>query len=116
MGWRLLERDPLSGIERWFSYDPIAKKSSIKTLQNVDEILDWNKTLANHDGDGYSPSREWRRAASIPTVLIHKWLAEEGIDVFNDDHWPAVVKKLDSIEYQYLRTAPGRIGKRARHM
>ena len=116
MGWRLLEKDALTGIERWFSYDSATKQCSIKTLQDVTEILEWNKTLCNHDGDGYSPSREWKRVADIPCVVITKWLTEEGIDVYNQNHWPAVARKLDSIEYRYLRTAPGRIGTRTRHM
>lgn len=115
-GWRLLEKDPLTGIERWFQYDSSTKKSTIKTLQDVTEILEWNKVQQNHGDDGYNKDKSWRRAAEIPVTVIHKWLREEGIDVYNNDHWPAVVKKLDSIEYRYLRTHPGRIGKRVRHM
>jgi hypothetical protein len=112
---RLLERDPLTGTERWFEYDPVTKECSIETVQDVEPILEMNKALQTHN-DGYSKTREWRRAASIPNTLIYEWLTKEGIDVYNADHWPAVVRKLDSIEYRYLRTADGQIGKRVRHM
>jgi hypothetical protein len=112
---RLLERDPLTGTERWFEYDPVEKTVSIRTIQDAEPILELNKALQTHD-DGYSKTREWRRAASIPNSLIYQWLQEDGIDVFNKNHWPAVVRKLDSIEYRHLRTAPGQIGKRVRHM
>lgn len=80
----------------------------IQRSQDVAPILDRNKALAN-DGDGYSASRDIRRVASIPLVLVEKWKNEEGIDLFNPDHLPAVRRKLNSPEYQYLRTAPGRL-------
>ncbi|MBP2311887.1 hypothetical protein [Azospirillum soli] len=76
--------------------------------QDCTPILDRNKALQN-DGDGYSPSRELRRVASIPNVLIEKWLNEEGINLFDPDHWPAIQRKLNSSEYLYLRTAPGQV-------
>ena len=107
-GWRLLEKDPLTGIERWFSYDSSTKKCSIKTLQDVTDILEWNKQQCNHMGDGYSPSREWKRVADIPLVVQHKWLAEEGIDVYNKDHWPAVARKLDLKQCAVDLPTPGR--------
>ena len=115
MTWRLLERDTQTGIERWFHYDPVTKQCQIKTLQDVTDILEHNKRLATAN-DGYDKRREWRRAASIPVVVQSEWLHKEGIDIYNKDHWPAVVRKLDSSEFAYLRTAPGRIGKRVRHM
>ena len=112
---RLLERDPDTGTTRWFEYDPVTKKVSIETRQDVEPILDLNKSLAT-ENDGYDSRRELRRVASIPNTLIYEWLEKEGIDVWNKDHWPAVARKLDSNEYAYLRTAPGRIGKRVRHL
>lgn len=75
---------------------------------DVEPILEANKALFN-SGDGYSPSRELRRAASIPNAIIEKWRNELGIDVFNPDHKPAVRRLLNSNEYAFLRTAPGRL-------
>jgi hypothetical protein len=75
---------------------------------DVEPILELNKALAA-SGDGYSPSREWRRAASIPLAIVEKWRNELGVDVFNPDHKPAVRRLLNSSEYLYLRTAPGRL-------
>lgn len=81
---------------------------TFERVQDCDPILDANKALQN-DGDGYSPSRELRRVASIPNVVIEKWLNEEGINFFNPDHWSAIRRKLNSNEYLWLRTAPGRV-------
>lgn len=76
--------------------------------EDVEPALELNKALAA-SGDGYSPSRELRRAASIPMVVVEKWKNELGVDVFNPDHKPAVRRLLNSSEYLYLRTAPGRL-------
>ena len=51
----------------------------------------------------------WWHAATIPAIVIEKWLIEEGIDVFNPDHINKVKAKLNSSEYAYLRTSTGRI-------
>ncbi len=75
---------------------------------DVEANLEANKALYSMN-DGYSPSRELRRAASIPMAIVEKWKNELGVDVFNPDHLPAVRRLLNSSEYLYLRTAPGRL-------
>lgn len=75
---------------------------------DVEPILELNKALLA-SGDGYTPSRELRRAATIPLAVIEKWRNELGVDVFNPDHIGAVRKLLNSNEYAHLRTAPGRL-------
>lgn len=77
--------------------------------QDTDPILEANKAKATHN-DGYSPTREMRRVASIPFALIAKWLHEEGWDAMNPEHADKLAQKLNSSEYLYLRTAEGRIG------
>jgi hypothetical protein len=75
---------------------------------DVEPLLEHNKVLQTLN-DGYSPSRELRRAASIPMAIIEKWKNEMGVDVFNPDHLPKVRQLLNSSEYLWLRTAPGRL-------
>lgn len=81
---------------------------TIVERQEVDAILDRNKAMATHN-DGYTPSREMRRAASIPNLLIHKWLVEEGWNALDPACADKLKQKLNSNEYLYLRTAPGRL-------
>jgi len=76
--------------------------------EDVEPALEANKALYTSN-DGYSPSREMRRAASIPMSIVEKWRNELGVNVFDQDHLPAVRKLLNSSEYLYLRTAPGRL-------
>jgi hypothetical protein len=90
-----------------FHKDAVTGAVTVNRVQNVEPILDRNKALATHD-NGYSPSRIFRRAASIPLVVVEQWL-REGIDVFNPDHASAIRAKLNSSDFLFLRTAPGHL-------
>jgi hypothetical protein len=106
---RLLDFDPLTGLREYHSYDPITRKTIIETVQDVAPALERNKALQNEGDGGWSPSRELRRAASIPHVVILKWRHDHGIDVFDRNHWPAVKRLLNDPDWRWLRTAPGRL-------
>jgi hypothetical protein len=95
-------------METRFVVDPMSGDLTVHRGEDVEPVLERNKALYT-DGDGYSPSREWRRAASIPLALVEKWKNELGVDIFNPDHLPAIRRLLNSNEYLYLRTAPGRL-------
>lgn len=79
----------------------------IAAHHEVDHFLDLNKAMRN-ENDGYSPSRELRRAASIPVGVQLKWLTEEGLDIYNPDHADRLMRKLNDPDWAYLRTADGR--------
>jgi len=97
-------------ILRSYDYDEAAKMHVIKSVQDVEPILTNNKRLYNLN-DGYSKSREWRRAASVPNIIIEKWL-RMGINAYKLEDQPKILAMLDSPEYAFLRTAPGRLSKR----
>jgi hypothetical protein len=82
---------------------------------DVEPLLELNKALAA-SGDGYSPSRELRRAATVPNIIIEKWKNEHGIDLSNPDHMPKVLELLDSNEYAFLRTAPGVLSRKRKRI
>lgn len=104
---RLLEADWLTGIAEYHGYDSGTDCTIIETVQDVAPILEHNKALQNADDQGWSPSRDLRRAATIPDIIVLKWRNEYGIDVFDRNHWPAVKRLLNDPEWRYLRTAPG---------
>jgi hypothetical protein len=103
----LLEHDEFSGLTDFY-HTASDGRFGVEIVQDVEPILENNKALQGLN-DGYTPSKEFRRAASIPNVIIEKWRIEEGIDFFNPDHWPAIKRKLNDPDYLWLRTAPGRL-------
>lgn len=90
-----------------------AGKIHFAIQQDVAPVLERNKRMVTHN-DGYSKSREFRRVASIPYSIMYKWLNEEGWWALDADKDPDVAKKLaaklNSNEFEHLRTAEGRVG------
>lgn len=106
---RLLDVDPLTGVATYHRYDSLTDETLLESVQDVAPVLERNKALQNEDDKGWSRSRELRRAATIPDIVIMKWRNEYGVDLFNPDHWPAVKRLLNDPEWRHLRTAPGTI-------
>lgn len=100
------------GIQTGVSYDPVDDELTVVNQHDVGPILDLNKKLYNDGTNGYGPTREWRRIASIPNILLEKWLKEEGIRFWDSEDTHKLAAKLDDPEYLYLRTAPGRMSRK----
>lgn len=87
--------------------------TAYEAVGETDPIIERNKAMRLHN-DGYSDSRELRRAASIPYIIGLQWLQTEGWWFMDAGHDPDVAKKLaaklNDVEWQHLRTADGRIG------
>ena len=108
MSKRLLDYDPFTGIMTWHDYDEADDKTIIGYSQDVEPILEANKRDQN-DGRGRSPSGDLRCLAEIPPIVQLKWLAEDGIDVANPNHLPAVIRKLNDPDWRHLRVDLGRL-------
>jgi hypothetical protein len=106
----LLAKATASGllVDEWH-YDEADDRMLLRQTQDVEPIFNANKEdYALDDGGGWTPSRDMRRMANIPNIIIEQWF-REGINVYRAEDWPKVRAKLNSSEYLYLRTAPGRI-------
>ncbi len=102
MGKRLIDV-ALDGVVTNALYEEAEDALHVETVQDVEPILDHNKRLMTMN-DGYSPSRDLRRVASIPNVIWER-LMREGIA---DD--PKALKRwLNDPDNRYFRTAPGRV-------
>ena len=82
---------------------------------NHKPILEHNKKLYTQN-DGYSPDKSLKRVATIPTLVLEVWAKEYNGDQ-NNGNWFALPKdvqtkilreKLNSSDYKYFRTAPGK--------
>lgn len=76
---------------------------TFERVQDVEPILENNHRLRSED----QKSDLGRHIATIPNVLIEKWINEEGAPVLamNKDEFAKFIKhKLDDPDYAYLRT------------
>lgn len=101
-----------AGIDHYIITDDDGS-NRFEAVGDTDAVIERNKILRNAN-DGYSQSRELARIATVPEVLILKWLNEEGWWFYDAGHDPDVAKKLwqklNDVEYQHLRTSDVRIG------
>lgn len=105
---RILEYDPWSGITTTFDYDSSTDTTILYREQDVSAILDLNKALANeteHTRRGIKSG--WWHYATIPNIVIEKWLREFGVNAYDKDHEKAVYRLLNQPEYRYLKTTAG---------
>ena len=97
---RLLDVDPLTGMETWHDYDATTDETHLTYTQDVEPILDRNKAAAN---EASGPMGDMVHVASIPASVQMQWLVEKGVDLLNPDHKQAVAKLLDDPEWRYLK-------------
>ena len=109
-------RPPIAPVDQVFDgnvtttayYDDLADRLTVKHTQDVAPVLDDNKRLYN-DGDGYSPSRELKRIASLPMVVVMDLNTKgimRGTTVIDKKRFRQFLNDRDNL---YLRTAPGQL-------
>lgn len=81
----------------------------VTQTQDVEAILDNNRRLHNENKN--KRAGEMQHVATIPNIIINKWLGE-GINIFDPASSADVAKKLNDPEWQYLRTGGGRVGRK----
>lgn len=85
------------------SLDRSEKLIVAETIQDVEPILEQNKMLR-----GEAQRSDWgRHVASIPNVVLVKWLNEEGADVLrmgSEEFGAFIRRKLNDPDWAHLRT------------
>ena len=88
----LRDRDGrLTGFERWQDVEDIIENN--KALQNTPQKSDWG-----------------RHVASIPNVILERWLNEEldrgnvGLRLFSKEFDEIIARKLKDPDWKWLRT------------
>ena len=104
---RLFEKDPLTGITRYWRHNPLDDTAYLETEQDVTAIMEANKRAFN------DAENNWRgdmhRVATLPISLITT-LQEQGIiDPKNDPKGVRFNKWLNLPENRVWRTKPGRL-------
>lgn len=106
MAREFLETDPFTGVSTFHEYVPSTDTTIIHYEQDVESLLDANKAAQT---DGLNRNSELWHAASIPSIVILKWMTEHGVDIYNSNHKAGVRRLLNSSEYRHLRRAPFQI-------
>lgn len=104
MSMRLLDRDPLTGIEDWFE-DLGDDGFAVHTRHDVTANLEANTYVRNMGKDHWKAGGDFRLEASIPIGVQYLWKQKFGIEAWNPEHSADVVKKLNDPEWKYLKCA-----------
>lgn len=90
-------------------------KVVVHRVQDTTPYLEANKREFN-EAPSWRPyaNKSMRKVASIPNIVAEQWM-REGINIFDPspEMQKKVAQKLNSNEYQHLRTYPGRVGWRS---
>ncbi len=108
---RILDR--YGNIVSYFHHDEGDNTITVGQTQDCESIIENNKRLQTMN-DGYSPSRELRRVASIPFVVFERWLQDDGLTWYDystkmDRREQAAyrARKLLSSDWAHLLTSAG---------
>lgn len=86
-------------------YDAAERNFTFVVAQDVEPILEANKTSRSEAQRG-----DWRKVASIPNVILMRWLNEErdrgniGLRMYTDEFDWLVERKLADPDWAYLRS------------
>ena len=103
---RLFDYNDMTGVTTWFHAEDNGDVH-LEYVQDVEPILELNKAKANQTDKSEQIKDGWWHYGSIPLSLVLKWQIEEGIDVYNPDHMPRVLAKMNDREFSYLKATDG---------
>ena len=105
------EYDPHTGITEESWYDDQTNRLTLRRLQDVERNLWHNKELFNSftgKKPSYQDSDGLHKVASIPFVIIEKWLREDGFDWYNSTDAERRAK-LNHRDNRHLLVRPGKL-------
>lgn len=97
---RLLDYNPMTGLEIWHEYNEADDTTVVHYKSDAKAILDQNKRDASN---AVGSMGTMVRAASIPAGVMYEWLTKYGVNFWNKDHKPAVRRLLNDPDYRYLK-------------
>jgi len=102
---RLIDREH-DGLGVVTNYHKEDDKLVVEHVQDVEPYLERNKRWQN--GGNRQREEELTKVASIPNVVVLKWL-RQGVNVYDKNDQHKVAALLNSPEYRYLKTTDRRI-------
>lgn len=106
--------DDKGGMRTYFDYDHAAQETRIVRVQDVEPILERNKSLANDSDYSRQGIREdWWHYATIPNVVLEMWYAQglvKSPTLTDPEDAGRVQKLLRDPQWRYLKTVSGKTG------
>ena len=104
--WEMIDDGSFNGLRKWLRATDEDEGSVQVQYEDISggQVIERNKAAEGPD----KRSDMWH-VGSIPASVGMKWLVEEGLDVWNPDHRPAVMRKLMDSDYRYLVPGLSRI-------
>lgn len=96
------------GLAEWLHWDEAEDRFALELTQDIEPVIERNKALFN-EGDGFGPSREWRRVASFPPIMRDIAKRIWGADPFLKGNEVLLKRLLNDPDLRHFRTAPGRV-------
>lgn len=103
---RLLDFDKFTGMQTFHEYDSSEDRTIITRTSDVEPLLKQNTEQFNDIAameKGFKAG--WVKVGSIDAATQVKLKQELGIDIYNKDHLPAVLKVLHDRDWRKLKTA-----------
>jgi hypothetical protein len=102
----LVDRDS-NGVAEFAHFDADGNFVGLEWAEDVERILDANKSAQADGNRGFGATREMQHVASIPPVLMLKWAAEKGVHpkVMNsrEGFEEIVLRMIQDPDYRWLR-------------
>lgn len=100
--------EPETGITEQVFHDEMTKKTTIRRLQDVEGVIADNKKQFNlHGNKQYNDSDGLHKVATIPLMVIEKWI-REGFNWYESTDAERR-KKLNDPDNRYLLVRPGKL-------
>jgi hypothetical protein len=103
------ELDRHDGMVERLHWDEEGGRAAVELIADIEPVLERNKALAAAEDGGWSPSREWRRVASFPPIVVEIFKRRWGADPFARGNEALLKRLLNDPDLRHFRTAPGRI-------
>jgi hypothetical protein len=101
--------DPVTKFTDEYWYDDNTNRLTIRRVQDVEDNLNHNKNEFNEYGNiGYAKSKGLHKVASIPLVIIERWIREDGFNWYKSTDAERRAK-LNHRDNRFLLTRPGKL-------
>lgn len=101
----IVDRD--GNVMTTYIHDEASDLLVIKTSADVEANIEANKR--EYSDNANARFGDMKRVASIPVVVMEKWIAEDGINYMAPEHKDALRRKLNDPDNRFMRTMPGKL-------